>query len=187
MKAFNTISWGIAPTDLYITTKRMCYVGFLLSLMACSTSDPSGQSTKDSSRKTIVESYFEAAFAQDYSTLEDLLSEDFLFLGPKISDTLDKQALIKSWKSTHQRNDTLLMRKPKVYDVSAQEGLSRDSSLVLHYYDARFHNSDLNLWVEFPVHVKFILFKDKIHQAQIIINQSDIQSQLGYTITPPKI
>ena len=139
-----------------------------------------------SSGKAIVERYFDAAFAQDYTILEDVLHEDFLFLGPKLSDTLDKQALIKSWKSTHQRNDTLLMRNPKMYDLSIQEGLEGDSSLVLHYYDARFHNSDLNLWVEFPVHVKFFIFREKIHQAQIIMNQSDVQSQLGYTITPPK-
>ncbi len=84
------------------------------------------------------------------------------------------------------RNDILQMNNPKLYDVSDQESLGNNQSLVLHYYDARFHNSDLNLWIEFPVHVKFFICKDKIHQAQIIMNQSDVQSQLGYTITPPK-
>lgn len=141
----------------------------------------------NSSGKVLVDTYFEAAFANDYDALNKLLHDDFIFLGPKLSDTLDKQGLIKSWQSTHFRNDTLLMRNPKTYDVSEQENLANNEYLILHYYDARFHNSDLDLWVEFPVHVKFSIFKDRIQQAQIIMNQSDVQKQLGYKIILPVI
>ena len=186
MRALNTISMGNHLTDFYVRTKQVWYISFFFLLMACSTSNPSGKSTSRSSGKAVVKSYFDAAFAQDYSSISELLHEDFLFIGPKISDTLNKQALIKSWQSTHERYDTLLMRNPKVYDVSRQEGLSGDSALLLHYYDTRFHTSDLNVWVAFPVHMKFYIFKGEIHQAQIIMNQRDVQSQLGYTITPPK-
>jgi len=135
--------------------------------------------------KELVEAYFEAAFAKDYQVLDELLRDDFIFIGPKVSDTLSKDALIESWRSTHARNDILQMRNPKVYDVSEQEVLGRDQSLIVHYYDARFHNSDLDLWIEFPVHVTFLITRDKIQQAQIIMNQSDVQMQLGYTIIPP--
>ena len=78
------------------------------------------------------------------------------------------------------------MYQQKVYDVSNQEKLLKNQSLVLFYYDAKFHNSAIDRWVEFPVHVKFLLQSDKILSAQIIMNQSDVQQQLGYTIIPPK-
>ncbi len=144
------------------------------------------QSTQPAPGKELVEAYFAAAFAKDYARLDELLHEDFIFIGPKRSDTLDKKALINSWRSTHLRNDSLRMHDPRVYDVSAQETLNRDESLILHYYEAEFHNSDLKTWVEFPVHVKFLTHRDKIKRAQIIMNQSDVQTQLGYTILPPK-
>lgn len=182
MKAWEYISSGSDMTDSIFKPSRFFNFGIVLLLLMIS----SCRQSENHSAKALVEAYFDAAFTKDYELLDELLHDDFIFIGPKLSDTLDKKALIKSWQSTHQRNDTLLMRNAKIYDVSMQEGLSVDSSLVLHYYDARFHNSDLNLWVEFPVHVKFSLFKEKIYKAQIIMNQSDIQSQLGYTITPPK-
>lgn len=148
------------------------------SLMSC-------ESDNKHSDREIVSTYFEAAFAKNYALIDSLLHPDFIFIGPKRSDTLDKTALINSWKSTHRRNDTLKMLHPKIYDVSDQEILGENESLILHYYDAEFHNADLGVWVQFPVHVQFLITEDKIKQAQIMVNQSDIQEQLGYTITPP--
>ena len=166
-----------------INTRRpLKYVSLLVLLAFCFGCEP-GES---SAEKQLVEAYFTAAFAEDYSSLEAMLHDDFVFLGPKLADTLNKQDLINSWRSTHARNDTLLMQNPRIYDVSRQATLAEEQSLVLHYYDARFHNADLDRWVEFPVHVKFLIFQERIQQAQIIINQSDIQKQLGYTIIPPK-
>jgi len=147
-------------------------------LMSC-------ESNQNTGNKELVKTYFDAAFAKNYELLDTLLHQDFIFIGPKLSDTLDKPELINSWKSTHQRNDIMKMHHPKIYDVSQQAILGKNQSLILHYYDAEFHNADLDVWVEFPVHVKFLIAEDKIQQAQIIINQSDIQKQLGYTIIPP--
>lgn len=146
------------------------------------------ESAQESNGKDIVANYFTAAFAEDYVSLDSLLAEDFVFIGPKISDTLDKPALIRSWKSTHQRNDSLQMHNPRIYDVTGQGTLDQEASLILHYYDARFHNADFGVWVEFPVHVQFRVLAGKIQWAQIIMNQSDVQSQLGYrTVLPDTV
>ncbi len=143
-------------------------------------------SQKPNTAKEIVETYFEAAFAEDYALLDSLLDEDFEFVGPKVSNRLDKQSLMESWRSTHRRNDSMQMLNPRIYDVSDQEALNSGQSLILHYYDARFHNTDLEVWVEFPVHVQFHVQAGKIEKAHIIMNQSDVQQQLGYTIIPPE-
>ena len=135
----------------------------------------------------ITDDYFKAAFAKDYATLDVLLDDDVLFFGPQKKDTLDKVELIDSWRRTHDRNDIMEYNNPKIYSAIFAMGDEKPSKWVFQYYDAHFHNSDQDIWLDFPVHVKFKFKNDKIYRMYIIINQAEIQKQLGYTITAPSV
>ena len=49
-----------------------------------------------------VEQYFEAAFSEDYPELNIILADSFSFIGPRVSDTTDREGLIREWKNFHK-------------------------------------------------------------------------------------
>ncbi|MEL6132765.1 MAG: nuclear transport factor 2 family protein [Bacteroidota bacterium] len=141
----------------------------VLLIMACNT-----QTEPSPVYAQIAETYFQHAFDQDYKGLAALFSEDLQFIGPKVADTLSHQELLDTWRAFHITYDTAY------YQKTAHVTLHQEADPeVLYYYQSRFHNRDLGVWVSFPVHVRFRFRDQQIHRMQIYVNQADIQEQLG--------
>ena len=83
-------------------------------MVACS----SPQRSRNDFSLQVAQAYFTAALAKDYGELEKLLAEDVRFYGPKLQDTLNKTALINSWRKLHQRFDRVEARKVNVFKAS---------------------------------------------------------------------
>ncbi|MEL6698185.1 MAG: nuclear transport factor 2 family protein [Bacteroidota bacterium] len=141
-----------------------------LLLFACETNS----NTPSTQLSRVADEYIQHAFAQDYERLAALLAEDIQFVGPKVADTLDKPAVIASWRAFHTTYDTAYYEQQENYLIQTAAGPE-----VLYYYQGRFYNRDLGVWVTFPVHVRFQIQEKQIHRLQIFVNQADIQSQLG--------
>jgi len=141
-----------------------------LLLFACETNS----NTPRTQLSQVADEYFQQAFAQDYEGLAALLAEDIQSIGPKVADTLDKPAVIASWRAFHTTYDTAYYERHESYLMQTAAGPE-----VFSYYHGRFHNRDLGVWVTFPVHVRFQFREKLIHRLQIFVNQADIQSQLG--------
>ncbi|MDX2188952.1 MAG: hypothetical protein SFY32_03740 [Bacteroidota bacterium] len=138
------------------------------------------------SPKQLVEQYFKAAFDEKYGTLEKILANDLVFYGPKLKDSLNKEKLIISWKSTHLRNDSMFYQNPESFISIKKNDKNKSEVWVMHYYTAKFHNRDYNTWAIFRVHVKFLILQNQISKAFIYVNQSDIQQQIGYKNLKPE-
>lgn len=167
----------------------MKYFFLLISLLLLKSCSSQNEQVKTTSIKKmqITNAYFKAAFSKDYTSLYKLLDDGVLFFGPQKKDTLNKEELIDSWHRTHAHNDIMEYNNPKIYAAVFAIGDEKPTEWIFHYYDAHFHNSDLDVWLDFPVHVKFRFKEDKIDRMYISINQAEIQKQLGYKIIPPTL
>ncbi|OJJ21994.1 hypothetical protein BKI52_08105 [marine bacterium AO1-C] len=153
-------------------------------LVACNASQ---KASKDLSVQ-VAEAYFLAALAKDYDGLKKILAEDVQFYGPKLQDTLDKVALIKSWRKLHQRFDRVEACKVSVFKAASTK-LSRklksdlENDWVFYYYEAHFHDPQKNRWIDFRVHVKMLIGQRQIKQLYIYVNQADILEQMKQPIS----
>ena len=158
---------------VYLKFDAMKYLSLLtLSIIFFACSGPEKES--DDAYKKLVDQYFEAALTQDYARLAPLLHEDVQFVGPKIADTLTKAELLESRNDYHTTFDTVYRWAEE--NICLQ---SKGEPEVLYYYMGRFHNRDLDVWVEFPIHVRARFKDQQLHRMQIFANQADIQMQLG--------
>ena len=133
-----------------------------------------GCSQKEEVLQRQVERYFNAAFSQDFFELEKILADDCLFVGPKITDSLNKEELIESWASFHEAFDQATRNNRESYAVNHANGPE-----VFYYYESEFHHREKDVWLRFPLHVRVRFKESQISFIQIYVNQADIQSQMS--------
>ncbi len=124
----------------------------------------------EDAKQGLMKAYFEASFSQDYKSLENLLHPDLLFVGPKISDSLNRDELIDSWRSFHKAFDLAHRNNEESFQVGEE---------VFYYYEAEFHHGAKDRWLRFPLHVRVRFRDEKISFIQIYVNQADILKQLN--------
>ena len=74
--------------------KVLLIIGVITLLIGCSTPKDNSQSNV-----ILIEKYVQAVENLDYQTMEDLLDEKYIGLGPSINDSIGKIDAIKNWKS----------------------------------------------------------------------------------------
>jgi len=138
----------------------------------------SAQKTDDP--KKVVQNYFKYAFDKKWGHLERLLAPDVKFFGPKMKDTLSKEMILQSWKNTHIKNDTMYCLDAQTFILPAATRTQLPWVCVAHYYIAKFHHAEYNIWYTTRVHVRAWVHKGQIKIMHMYVNQADIQQQLGY-------
>ena len=153
----------------------------LLFIMGCA--DP----TKDSSQENLVlvKKYLEAVAGKDFNTMESLLAENYLGLGPSVGDTTNKQLALENWKwNSENLYQSVTYEFSESLPATVNEGpaagewVSNWAYVTINYKDGR---GPVNLWVNAVYKIE----NGRIARSRTFYNEADVLAQLGYRIFPP--
>ena len=154
---------------------------FLLITVACT------NPAKDTSQEnlTLVKRYLEAVASKDFNTMESLLAEDYIGLGPSVGDTTNKQLALENWKwNSENLYQSITYEFSESLPASVEQGpaagewVSNWAYVTINYKDGR---GPVNLWVNAIYKIE----NGKIARSRTFYNEADVLAQLGYRIFPP--
>lgn len=142
-------------------------------------------SNKHKENVSIVEKYVQAVENLDYTTMEDLLADDYIGLGPSAGDTIGKIAAIDNWK----QNVENLYRKieytrSQFAGITISEGPNKGNwvanwaELQIEYKDGR---GSVTIWANSNYRIE----NGKIVKSYTFYNEADVLRQLGYVFINP--
>jgi ketosteroid isomerase-like protein len=132
----------------------------------------------------VIEKYIKAVESKDVQTMSDLLSDDYVGYGPSVSDTINKEQAIASWKDVAE-NLYEKIEYVRTVNITATvttgphpgDYVSDWASLKITYKDGRgpvFLNMNAVYRVE----------NGKITVSRTFYNEADVLRQLGYEFYP---
>jgi ketosteroid isomerase-like protein len=140
---------------------------------------------KESENLAIAEKYMKAVETKNVTTMDSLLSENYIGYGPSVGDSTNKAEALSAWKSnTENLYESIQYTRHKELAVSVNEGeavgdwVLNWAYLTIKYKDGR---GPVNLWVNAVYRIE----DGKIVQSRTFYNEADALRQLGYSIEPP--
>ncbi len=133
----------------------------------------------------IIKQYLEAVRTRNYNTMELLLAENYLGLGPYVGDTVNKQQALDNWKwnsenlykSVNYEFSELLPASIK-QGPTAGDWVSNWTYVTIKYRDG---SGPVNIWVNAVYKIE----NGKIARSRTFYNVADAMGQLGYRVLPP--
>jgi ketosteroid isomerase-like protein len=145
----------------------------------------SQQDSNEEKNIQVVRDYLEAVNNKDYDKMDELLSDDYLGLGPSIGDSTDKQNAIDSWEwnveNLYEKIEfkrSFMLHAVADEDQIAGEWVSNWANVVITYQDGRGP-------VEIFLNAIYKIENGKIARSRTFYNEADVYEQLGYRIFPP--
>ena len=160
---------------------------FFLVIVSGTLSLPACQSSTGSEGKNlaIVQAYVDAVKGGDFETMESLLADNYLGLGPSVGDSINKEAALASWKYNRENlyesinYDLMQLLETPVSEGPAKgDWVSNWSLVTVVYKDGR---GPVSLWVN----VVYRIENGQIARSRTFYNEADAYAQLGYRIFPP--
>lgn len=130
----------------------------------------------------LVDNYIGALLNKDFSTMESLLSEDYIGIGPAINDSTDRAQTLELWKTNWDSLYTSIDfdRKHKLFTKSADDldWVCEWAVITLNYIDGRES-------VAFWWNGVFRITEGKIDVSIVFFDSGDIMAQQGFGFVPP--
>ena len=148
--------------------------GFLL--VACSSSDKSSQENVK-----LVTKYVKAVENLDYNAMDDILSDEYLGIGPSKGDSINKENAIKNWKNNVENlYENISYSKNRNISVNTPEGewVSNWADLTITYKGSGKQVSILSNTI-------YQIENGKIVKSITFYNEADVLEQLGYVFINP--
>jgi hypothetical protein len=148
-------------------------------LLSCS-QQPSGSKNVE-----LIDRYVEAVESLDYETMESLLSEDYIGLGPSFGDTIYKTEAIANLKRNfedlyeridYDRSRNLAVTVPDGPDQG--EWVSNWAELTVVY---KIDKKKVKIWANSIYRIE----QGKIVKSMTFYNEADVLEQLGYVFINP--
>ena len=142
-------------------------------------------SSKHSENISIVEKYVNSVENLDYSTMEELLADNYQGYGPSVGDTIGKVAALENWKKNiedlYQKID---YTRSQFAGVTIAEGPNKGdwvanwAELTIEYKDGK---GSVKIWAN----SNYKLEDGKIVKSLTFYNEADVLRQLGYVFINP--
>lgn len=142
-------------------------------------------SSRNNNEKNIelVEKYIYSVENLDYKSMADLLSEDYLGLGPSFGDSIRKEQAVINWKFYSQniykkihynksRNAAMIIPDGD----NKGEWVSNWAELEIEYQDGK----NITLWSN----TNYLIKDGKITKSIIFYNEADGLRQMGHVFVP---
>lgn len=154
--------------------KTLLIIGFITLLFGCSTPKDNSELNVD-----LIKDYVQAVENSDYQTMENLLDEKYIGLGPSINDSVGKTAAIENWK-TNMEN----LYKSIDYNKSR--------NIAVHIPDGENKGEWVSNWAELTivyqseeqatiwVNTVYKMENGKIIKSFSFYNELDVYEQLGF-------
>ena len=148
-------------------------------LFSCNSENNDEQSIK------IIEKYVESVENLDYKSMADLLSDDYLGLGPSFGDSIRKEQAVENWKFYSQNlYKKIHYSKSRNAVVRISDGenkgkwISNWAELEIEYKDG----NKITLWAN----TNYQIIEGKIAKSYTFYNEADGLRQMGYVFIDPK-
>jgi len=147
-------------------------------VFSCSTDN------KDKENIKIIENYVKSVENLDYKSMEDLLSDDYLGLGPSFGDSIRKEQAVTNWKFYSQNlYKKIHYNKSRNAIVKIADG-ENEGSWVANWAELEIEYKDGNkitLWSNTNYQIK----DGKIVKSYTFYNEADGLRQMGYVFIDP--
>jgi len=161
--------------------KKIGIVALLLTVMlSCSTKDK-----KLDMNKSLIEKYVQAVENNDTATMLSLLDDNYLGLGPSVSDSINKDNAIINWKeNVANLYESITYNKSRVIAVNVPGGenkgewVSNWAELKIVY---KKDKKEVTIWANTVYKIE----KSKIIKSYTFYNEADVLEQLGYVFINP--
>ncbi len=133
----------------------------------------------------LVEKYVKAVEELDYETIESLLAEDYVGMGPSYGDTIRKPEVVETMKINFEYlYESIDYEKSRNIAVDIPSGdeegewVSNWSELTITYKEDQ---NRVRLWTNFVYQIE----NGKIVKSIAFYNEADALEQLGYVFINP--
>lgn len=139
----------------------------------------------DAANVAVVEKYIQAVEDEDYNTMDALLDNNYLGMGPSIYDSIGKDAALSSWKDNIENlYDKIEYQRSQIVPVTITTGDNKGAwvanwaQLQITYKDDR---GSVIVWANTNYKVE----NNKIVRSYTFYNEADVLRQLGYVFINP--
>lgn len=155
-------------------------------LVSC---DSAGDSALGEANVAFVNKYIDAVESADFAAMESMLSDDYLGMGPSLSDSIGKEAAVEGWKMlTDELYESIEHRFRKTAAFSVSNGPEDiHGNWVTSWTVLRVKYKNGLGPVDLYVNAVYKIEDGKIARSRTFYNEADVMRQLGYTFVPPLI
>ncbi len=134
---------------------------------------------------SLVEKYVKSVEALDYTTMEGLLADDYLGLGPSSDDSIGKVVAMENWKShVESLYQKIEYTRSQFAGITIYDGenkgdwVSNWAELNIEYKDGK---GSVKIWANSIYQIE----NGKIAKSYTFYNEADVLRQLGYVFINP--
>ena len=142
-------------------------------------------SATDAANVAVVEKYIQAVESEDYETMASLLDDNYLGLGPSISDSVGRSVALENWQENIANlYEKIEYQRSQIAPVTIANGDNKGdwvanwAELQITYKDDR---GSVIIWANTNYKVE----NDKIVRSFTFYNEADVLRQLGYVFINP--
>jgi hypothetical protein len=127
----------------------------------------------------IIEQYVEAVETNDYSTMEELLAENYMGYGPSYRDSTDKKAALENWKyNIEQLYESISFERSQIVAVTIPSGPNQ-GEWVANWAEVRITYKDGRGSIIIWANSNYKIDNGKILKSYTFYNEADALRQLG--------
>lgn len=162
--------------------KHLILFGSLsLFLISCT----SNTDKQNATNIALINNYIKAVEELDYNSMDSLLADNYVGLGPSRTDTINKAGAIAAWKTNvvnlyskihYNRSRTVSVMIPD--GENKGEWVVNWAELNIVY---KHNNEEVTIWAN----TNYMIENGKIIKSLTVYNEADALRQLGYKIVSP--
>lgn len=160
--------------------KHSIFIILVLIAFGCNTNN-----NRHEKNISIVEKYVKSVEALDYKTMDVLLADDYIGLGPSAYDSIGKEAALESWKKNIETlYQSIKYTRSQYAGITIKEGnnkgdwVSTWAELNIEYKNEK---GAVTIWAN----TNYLIKNDKIVKSYTFYNEADVLRQLGYVFINP--
>lgn len=162
--------------------KKLIFPLLLLPFIICSCTSVTDHSKEN---LALIQNYIQAVENLDYDTMDSVLDENYIGLGPSYGDSIGKADAIANWKfnveNLYEKIDYSRSRNAAITLVTGEnqgDWISNWAELHITYKDDR---GSVVIWANSI----YQIVNDKIVKSYTFYNEADALNQLGYVFINP--
>ena len=142
-------------------------------------------SATDAANVAVVEKYIQAVESEDYEAMASLLADDYLGLGPSISDSVGRSLALENWQENIANlYEKIEYQRSQIAPVTIATG-DNQGSWVANWAQLEITYKDEKGSVIIWANTNYKVENNKIVKSFTFYNEADVLRQLGYVFINP--
>lgn len=160
--------------------KKLLLIGLLLVAVSCDSGRDAGDANIE-----IVKKYISAVESMDYATMESLLADNYVGIGPSVKDSITKPQALVNWQDeSEDLYDHISYEKSRFFAVEEEEG-ENAGQWVANWAIVKIIYRNDGGTATLLANTMYKLVNNKIEKSYTFYNESDVLEQQGYILIHP--